>query len=252
MQSDEEQQYHLRPNKISAHTKHTKSGCTKYSTCPTANKEESSFITSDLFHGFLTIGTLGSEPITAEPTTPRFAITFENEKEKETDVTDEELKLINDELEKFLEAEAKEVDKESSARSSYVSIITLSGNQIEGLEVEENKPMLTCPPQGYHFGSSIEWSETGDEMKKEKGTLEELFRKHSIGCIAYQQDEQQGKKQGQQSKGTYAMHFIKKMLKKIPIPSKNSATSVNGHASHYVTTKRKLPKVGHLLLASFN
>ncbi|THG17678.1 hypothetical protein TEA_014787 [Camellia sinensis var. sinensis] len=63
-------------------------------------EEESSVAISELFHGFLTIGTLGSDPVITDPSTPTFAISVENITEKETEVTENELKLINDELEK--------------------------------------------------------------------------------------------------------------------------------------------------------
>ncbi|KAG6741606.1 hypothetical protein POTOM_054879 [Populus tomentosa] len=42
------------------------------------NRDEASIISSDLFHGFLAIGTLGSEPTTSEPATPTFPISLEN------------------------------------------------------------------------------------------------------------------------------------------------------------------------------
>ncbi|RVW40075.1 Protein LAZY 1 [Vitis vinifera] len=71
-------------------------------------EEESSAAISELFHGFLAIGTLGSDPVVNDPSTPTFAISVENITEKETEVTENELKLINDELEKVLGAEAKE------------------------------------------------------------------------------------------------------------------------------------------------
>lgn len=83
-------------------------------------EEDSSLAMSELFHGFLAIGTLGSDPNIPDPSTPTFAISVENITEKETEVTENELKLINDELEKVLGAEAKE-EGYSSGRNSYVS-----------------------------------------------------------------------------------------------------------------------------------
>ncbi|XP_028124857.1 protein LAZY 1-like [Camellia sinensis] len=60
-------------------------------------EEESSVAISELLHGFLTIGTLGSDPVSTDSSTPTFAISVENITEKETEVTENELKLINDE-----------------------------------------------------------------------------------------------------------------------------------------------------------
>ncbi|KAF2292919.1 hypothetical protein GH714_029848 [Hevea brasiliensis] len=129
-------------------------------------EEESSAAISELFHGFLAIGTLGSDPVNTNPSTPTFAISVENITEKET-VTENELKLINDELEKVLGAEAREdYCNDSSGRNSYVSAgrsshgstITLSGKPMEGQETNVNGTTV-CPLQGYLFGSAIELSE---------------------------------------------------------------------------------------------
>ena len=105
----------------------------------------------EYFPGFLAIGTLGSEPISDPSTTPSFPISVESITEKEDEVTENDLKLINDELEKVLGAETKDdvsIDSSrrtshvstgrsshvSTGRSSHVSIITLSGKPIEGTE----------------------------------------------------------------------------------------------------------------------
>lgn len=85
-------------------------------------EEESSAALSELFHGFLAIGTLGTDPLLDDPSTPTFSISVENIAEKDTKVTENELKLINDELEKVLGAEAKDdTCNLSSGRNSYVS-----------------------------------------------------------------------------------------------------------------------------------
>lgn len=167
---------------------------------------------SELFHGFLTIGTLGSEPNVAEPATPKFAISCQSVNEKETLVTDTELKLLNDELEKFLEAEAEDVDYDSSERSSFVSTITLSGYQIEGTDAEEDENMVTCPLQQYLLNSSIECPEVGEEMKNEKRTLRKLFENDNKNPEQQKEHNEEG---GEATKGNCAFKFIKKMLKKI-------------------------------------
>ncbi|XWS63893.1 hypothetical protein CRYUN_Cryun06bG0140400 [Craigia yunnanensis] len=152
-------------------------------------EEESSSAISELFHGFLAIGTLGSDPNIPDPSTPTFAISVENITEKETEVTENELKLINEELEKVLGAEAKEEgcndssgrnSHVSSGRSSHGSTITLSGKPMEGPDTNGNGTIV-CPLQGYLFGSAIELSETTKVAKKEHRTsLAELFQRTKI------------------------------------------------------------------------
>lgn len=112
----------------------------------------------ELFHGFLAIGTLGSEQVVTDPsTTPAFAISVENITEKEDEVTENELKLINDELEKVLGGDEESCGRNShvsNGRSSHGSIITLSGKPLfEG--TESNGISAVCPLQGYRrLGSS--------------------------------------------------------------------------------------------------
>ncbi|KAH8483899.1 hypothetical protein H0E87_028348 [Populus deltoides] len=72
------------------------------------NRDEASIISSDLFHGFLASGTLGSEPTTSEPATPAFPVSLENMTEEKMKMTENDLKLVNNELVKFLEAEEEE------------------------------------------------------------------------------------------------------------------------------------------------
>ncbi|KAL7197076.1 hypothetical protein ACSBR1_036985 [Camellia fascicularis] len=122
-------------------------------------EEESSAAISQLFHGFLTIGTLGSDT---------------NITEKETEVTEHDLKLINDELEKVLGVEGKEDGcNDSSGRNSHVSTITLSGKTLEGTETSGNRTTI-CPLQGYLLGSAIELPET---KKEHRTSLGELFQR---------------------------------------------------------------------------
>ncbi|KAL8097593.1 protein LAZY 1-like [Apium graveolens] len=215
----------------SEHSKQSKRECSKYSAGLTAIKgEEVNDEEADFFHGFLTVGTLGSESRVAEPATPKFAISYQNANEKEIEVTETELKIMNDKLEKFLEAEwADDVDYDSSKRSSFVSTITLSNYQIDGNDVEENKNMVICPLQEYLFNSSTECLETGEEMKREKGSLEE-------------QEEV-----GMPFKGKGAMKFMKKILKKIQLSSRSSKASASDQATTTCSTKRKFPKALRLL-----
>ncbi|KAF2292910.1 hypothetical protein GH714_029779 [Hevea brasiliensis] len=180
-------------------------------------EEESSAAISELFHGFLAIGTLGSDPVNTNPSTPTFAISVENITEKET-VTENELKLINDELEKVLGAEAREdYCNDSSGRNSYVSAgrsshgstITLSGKPMEGQETNVNGTTV-CPLQGYLFGSAIELSETTAVAKKEHRTsLGELFQRTKIAeensGVKCERDEKRIEKEADKS----AVHLMK-------------------------------------------
>lgn len=225
---------------------------------------------SDLFHGFLAIGTLGSN----EPSTPTFGVSSENMTDEEAEVTKIDLKLINDELEKFLEAEAKDEGSiESPSRNSHVSIVTLCVKPMEASVVEESGKMMVCPLQGYLFGSSIELPETRlAEVKKEKASLDELFQRAKIADECATLDDEKGETQ---AKGTNksAMHLVKKMLRKLQASSRSTcATSSKGPqdscrstsaisakelrasspwptsdgrtGGHPLSTKRKLRKVG--------
>uniref|UniRef100_A0A803PI37 Uncharacterized protein n=1 Tax=Cannabis sativa TaxID=3483 RepID=A0A803PI37_CANSA len=148
------------------------------------DESSSSAAISELFHGFLAIGTLGSDQMMTDPATPTFPISVDNITEKETEVTENELKLINDELEKVLGAEAPDdgFNNDSSGRNSHVSngrsshgsIITLSG------KTEDGNGTTVCPLQGYLFGSAIELSETtttAAAKKEHRTSLGELFQK---------------------------------------------------------------------------
>ncbi|CAL1391397.1 unnamed protein product [Linum trigynum] len=143
---------------------------------------DTAFLSSDLFNGFLAIGTLGSEQITSSPATPTFPTSLEDDNlaEENIDVTENDLNLIRDELEKFIEAEAEDLqgNDDALARSSYVSTITLSGMQID--EAGGHEKPIVSPLQGYLLGSSIELPETRAEKKKEKLSLGEIFRRTKL------------------------------------------------------------------------
>ncbi|KAL4024007.1 hypothetical protein IC575_017777 [Cucumis melo] len=67
-------------------------------------EDESLISISEIFPGFLAIGTFGS----SEPATPKFSISIDHITESDqTEVTKNELKLINDELEKVLRSRQK-------------------------------------------------------------------------------------------------------------------------------------------------
>ncbi|KAK9063546.1 hypothetical protein SSX86_017416 [Deinandra increscens subsp. villosa] len=115
----------------------------------TAAEEEqasAAAVFSELFHGFLAIGTLDAETVTNEPKTPTFATFVENNMvKKETEAR-----------EKVLEPEGKET----------------------GCENNENGAVV-CPLQDYLSGTVIELAETAT-VKKEKEhrtSLGELFQR---------------------------------------------------------------------------
>ncbi|XP_024017643.1 protein LAZY 1 [Morus notabilis] len=233
--------------------------------------EESSDAISDLFHGFLAIGTLGSNDqinITDHPATPTFSISVENITEKETEVTENELKLINDELEKVLSAEAPDdgFNEYSSGRNSHVSngrsshgsIITLSGKADQ-----DGNTTAVCPLQGYLFGSAIELSETTTtvvQAKKEHRTsLGELFQRSKVveesnggggkndKDMIHQEKMMRSEKEGDKS----AMNMMKKKLKKKMLHASSrtggtTTTAGGGGPGDPAPTETKLHKILHM------
>ncbi|XP_030496578.2 protein LAZY 1 [Cannabis sativa] len=208
------------------------------------DESSSSAAISELFHGFLAIGTLGSDQMMTDPATPTFAISVDNITEKETEVTENELKLINDELEKVLGAEAPDdgFNNDSSGRNSHVSngrsshgsIITLSG------KTEDGNGTTVCPLQGYLFGSAIELSETtttAAAKKEHRTSLGELFQKSKIieenngggGAGAGGKSEREEKRSEKEADKS-AMNLMKKKLKKkmLHASSRNSGAGPGG------------------------
>ncbi|PQP94473.1 protein LAZY 1 isoform X2 [Prunus yedoensis var. nudiflora] len=203
-------------------------------------EEETSAIISELFHGFLTIGTLGSEPSINEPETPTFATTLENLSEQKTEVTQNDLKLISYELEKFLEAETKEEGvRASSARNSQASTITLNGKQMEESEDEEYwTTTVVCPLKEYLFGSSIELPDTRIEAKKEKTSLQELFDRTKMTTENCKETSESVDIKSEH-KHTSAVQFMKKIIKKLHASSKSSAPCTGGDVTDPVSTRKK-------------
>ncbi|KAF7801735.1 protein LAZY 1-like [Senna tora] len=204
-------------------------------------QEETSAVISDLFQGFLTIGTLGAETVTNEPATPTFPMPLENITERSEEVTENDLKLINYELEKFLEAE-KERFNESSGRNSHVSTITLSGKQMDGAEDEDYGNTSVCPLQGYLLGSSIELPET-TEVRKERASLAELFHRTKITNQDALETDESGESQFKQTHKS-SMHIMKKMLKKVHTSSRSCTTSEGD--PNPASINKKLFKVLHM------
>ncbi|XP_065874938.1 protein LAZY 1 [Euphorbia lathyris] len=214
-------------------------------------EEESSTASSmnELFHGFLAIGTLGS----TDPATPTFAISVDNITEKETEVTENELKYINDELEKVLGAEARDDScNDSSGRNSYVSTgrsshgstITLSGKPIiEGQETNLNGT-ATCPLQGYLFGSAIELSETTTTVakKEHRTSLGELFQKTKLTEENFGSNEKRMDKETDKS----AVNLMKKILKKKMLHSSPRSSNAASGTVDSASAEKKVHKILHM------
>lgn len=148
--------------------------------------------------------------------------------EKETEVTENELKLINDELEKVLGAEARDdvsvvssgrTSHVSAGRSSHCSTITLSGKPIEN-----GNGGIVCPLQSYLFGSAVGMQETAPPVRKEQRTsLGELFQKTKQADESGTKFEKRTEKESEKS----AVHVMKKLLKKKLIDSTTAETKLH-------------------------
>lgn len=208
-------------------------------------EEPSAF--SELFHGFLAIGTLGSDPVITDPSTPKFSISVENITEKETEVTESDLMLINEELEKVLGADGNDGSNYSSGRnshasagrSSHASTITLSGKPMEGTESSVNGTTV-CPLQGYLFGTAVGMAETTVPKKENRTSLGELFEKTKMPEEYPGAKHDRGEKKADKESDKSAVQLMKKILKKKIIhASSRSSTGTTDSAS----ADKKLPKV---------
>ncbi|KAK3035859.1 hypothetical protein RJ639_032996, partial [Escallonia herrerae] len=215
-------------------------------------EEESSAALSELFHGFLAIGTLGTDPVTTDPSTPTFAISVENITEKETEVTENELKLINDELEKVLAVDDYCTDSSgrnshvSTGRSSYGSTITLSGKPIEGTENNGNGTSV-CPLQGYLFGSAIGLPETTMAKKEHRTSLGELFQKTKMAEEISGPKCDRGEKRTEKETDKSAVHLMKKILKKRMLHTSNrSSAAASGGIGDSASAETKVHKILHM------
>ncbi|KAI3467743.1 hypothetical protein Pfo_024406 [Paulownia fortunei] len=219
-------------------------------------EEEPAAAITELFHGFLAIGTLGTEPITTDPGTPTFSISVDHIAEKETEATENELKLINDELEKVLGAEGRDDScNVSSGRNSHVSAgrishcstITLSGKPIESAETYGNGAII-CPLQSYLFGSAIGLPDTAPPARREQRTsLGELFQKTKQAEENSGTKSDRGEKRTEKETDKSAVHVMKKMLKRRTIhTSSRSSTATAGGTIDSTTAETKLHKILHI------
>ncbi|CAA2984327.1 Hypothetical predicted protein [Olea europaea subsp. europaea] len=219
-------------------------------------EEESSAALTELFHGFLAIGTLGTEPITTDLSTPTFSVSVDNIAEKETQVTETELKLINEELEKVLQGSHSRNESYnfssgrnshvSAGRSSHVSTITLGGKQIESAETNGNEGIV-CPLQNYLFGSAIGLPETVPQpaKKEHRTSLGELFQKTKFVEENYGAKSEKGEKKTEKETAKSAIHLMKKMLKKklLHASSKNTSAASGEAIESASADHKKLHKI---------
>lgn len=192
--------------------------------------EESSVALSDIFHGFLAIGTLGIHPLVSDPSTPTFSFSVENNNVAEED----ELKLlINDEVEKVLQVSEACKDDEmmmmsgrnscvsstgtGTGRSSHCSTITIGGKPIENAATGTNN--IICPLQGYLFGSAIH------SHKEHRPSLGQLFQKTKL---TDETKVYRGEKRADKEADKSAVHLMKKILKKGMLHASSSSTAASG------------------------
>nr|QIG55754.1 LAZY2 [Chrysanthemum x morifolium] len=176
-------------------------------------EEESAADFSGLFHGFLAIGTLATETVTNEPATT-FATSVENIMEKETEATENELKLINNELEKFLESEGKD---------DRTATITLDDKPSEEINNNENGQSV-CPLQDYLFSSVVGLPETTTTKKEHRTSLGELFKTKMVDESGAKGNKVQKQKEKETEKS--AVQLMKKILKgKTLYPSSKRSTA---------------------------
>ncbi|CAL5191404.1 unnamed protein product [Lathyrus oleraceus] len=267
---DEEHNYHQKPNFGIKFTKKPQTNTFRKSFAgleSTREHHEEDFgresqddTMFDLFPGFLAIGTLGSET----PTFPNSSVQTITENENEDEVTENDLKLINDELEKVLVAETKDdvISYDSSSRnshvstgrSSHVSIITISGKPIEGSGTgtattltRDSYSNAVCPLQGYLFGTTVEYSETaaasvGGNRKEHRTSLGELFQRSKMA-----EESCFGKDDKRDAEKYSAMNLVKEKVKKRMFHScsKNSSSIIGGNGDS-ASAETKLNKILHM------
>lgn len=192
--------------------------CTCLSVLPLHDDQQSHVEqNADIFQGFLTIGTLGIN----EPPTPTFA----ESSDEATEVTANEVKFINDELEKFLLAEEECANE--TFKKSHVS------NQTEADLSKEYEGTVVCPLQGYLFGSSVQLLETKTE--------------NNINAKAYLADSFQETKEVHAS-ATYVekseSEDVKRKSSAFKNPVKKILRKLGGEVTNAVLAKKIFQKVG--------
>ncbi|KAJ0243476.1 Protein LAZY 1 [Hirschfeldia incana] len=208
---------------------------------PNENTETKEARNSDFFQGFLAIGTLGAESFLDEPATPTFGMASEDPATDNADVIQNDLKLISNELEKFLEAEAKEGNNPPSGRNSDTNTIASTIEAAEGVDAEDDNQPMKFPLQEYLFGSQIELSETKIAGKKQRASLGELFQATELQD-KHSEDNYGEKKKQSSSTHKSAKHLVKKVLKKLHLSSK----SPDSCKTEVASTKKRFQKMAQV------
>ncbi|XP_023729991.1 protein LAZY 1-like [Lactuca sativa] len=190
-----EQQYYPEEKKFSAHFRQPRvysesSLALEAHSVKELDEEETGDMNMQFIHAFLAIGTLGSISVTEESMTPKVAMQIE------TEASENEVKSLN-KLEKLNE---KEVINSVINESRNEKGVTLDEKEINGMDTKDNKSMAICP-----FKEFSETPPTKEGERKQKPKPTNLFKKSEA----------------------HAMHFMKKMLKKLDITSQRSPTSAN-------------------------
>ncbi|XP_042047161.1 protein LAZY 1-like isoform X2 [Salvia splendens] len=238
----DEQNYYEEPIKNLSHSKtnfHKSSNRYGYDDFEQISQEE----LLDPFE-FLAIGTFGMELHGTDPPTPTLPMPSEDLTDHWTEITENDIQLINCELEKFLEAEDKELANETSGRSSYASIITLSNKPIDGEDSDCQTHFIDFPLQNYLLANSTEAAETNNDTRKEKTSLEDLFKRN---MIAHDDQAREFKGGKQHLRKRNVTCFIKKVVKKFHSSSSSSTATSKDEATVPISMKKKISKVLKML-----
>ena len=123
-----------------------------------------------LFNGFQKIRALEKDPLISDLATPNFATYVEKMTKKETETTEDELKLVKEKLEKVLLTCARNF--------RHASATTHSGKILE--EATKNgKKAIIDPLQHEVFSSEVGGPKT-TIMKEQRESLRELFQKTNM------------------------------------------------------------------------
>ncbi|CAA0824620.1 Unknown protein [Striga hermonthica] len=186
---------------------------------------------------FLAIGTFGMELRHTDPPTPTLTTPHENWTYPQTEITENDLELVNYELEKFLEAGEKEIAYDTSGRSSQASIITLSHAIPEGADSDSQVHTMAHPLQNYLFATLIDRTETDEGVTKEKTAPRGHFKENNMT-----HDKHTKIREGSEQRSRKVSHFMKKMVKKFNSSSRCSKDSSKKDAAVSISIKKRLSK----------
>lgn len=238
----EEQNYSIQPTKSSCYSN------VKFQEPPNnfkTNTTELPFKESFEPFDFLAIGTFGAELPNTDPPTPKLPKNCENLTSQQSQATENDLELMSYKLEKFLEASEEDITQGTSERSSQASIITLSSKPTEEADSEGHTCLVTCTLQNYVSAKANEQAETYKQVKTERTSLKELFKRSDAVHTGHTGNCEVAEKQHRKKN---ADNVMKKVLKKFH--SSSSSTTVKSDAAVSISIKKKLFKVGLLFLHS--